>query len=888
MAGDVYTAPPFVGRGGWSWYTGAAAWMYRAAVEAILGLRAPSRRRGRQRRGFPRTGRWRRSPIATARSRYTFVCTTRRRARRRRASALHAAGEAIALVDDGRAHRLRIRPWPRPWRHRRRRRRWLEPRTGAAGRRRFASPHDLGIRLRRRRRRLGRLRARQPADRGRPRTACCCSRPARPTATRGSTSRSGTRRRCSTRSTTGASTPSREPHMNGREVYWPRGRTLGGSLVDQRPHLHPRPARGLRRLGGARQPRLVARRRAAVVPQARAQRARRERVPRRRRSAVGVRHRRRRTRWSKRSSASASELGIPRNDDFNGATPGRRRLLPADHAQRHALLDGDRVPEAGARSRRTSTSRPSAHGDARAVRRPPRASASTTGRRRATRDGPRGARSDPRRRRAAVAAAAASCPASARRRCCSDSAFRVVHRAARRRREPAGPPAGARDLPLHAPITTNDTLRTWHGKLGIGARVRRAAAAVRWRSASTRAACSRARADGSARPDVQFHFATLSSDMAGSPVHAFPGFTMSVCQLRPDVARARAPRRRPIRSLRRRCSRTTSTRAEDRATLVAGMRLARRLAATRAARTATSPANTVPGADARDDDELLEFAQDTGGTIFHPSGTTKMGPAADPTRRRRRRAARARLASAARRRLRHHADARVGQHQRAGRDDRREGRRPHPARRALIAAATPIRRHHELLPRRFRADREKRPRASRWGCRRSRSARGVLAEAGDNARELGLRRVALFTDASACRRRARRQGQGVARGRGRRRASSTTRCAIEPTDASLQARRALRRAKRGVDGYVSVGGGSVIDTCKAANLYATHPARVHDVRQRADRRRPARPRAAEAAHRVPDDVGHRLGDDRHRDLHAVVAQRQDGDHLAPADSRRSR
>jgi cyclic beta-1,2-glucan synthetase len=38
MAGDVYTQPPFVGRGGWSWYTGAAAWMHRAAVESILGL----------------------------------------------------------------------------------------------------------------------------------------------------------------------------------------------------------------------------------------------------------------------------------------------------------------------------------------------------------------------------------------------------------------------------------------------------------------------------------------------------------------------------------------------------------------------------------------------------------------------------------------------------------------------------------------------------------------------------------------------------------------------------------------------------------------------------------------------------------------------------------
>lgn len=38
MAGDVYTQPPYVGRGGWSWYTGSAAWMHRAAVESICGL----------------------------------------------------------------------------------------------------------------------------------------------------------------------------------------------------------------------------------------------------------------------------------------------------------------------------------------------------------------------------------------------------------------------------------------------------------------------------------------------------------------------------------------------------------------------------------------------------------------------------------------------------------------------------------------------------------------------------------------------------------------------------------------------------------------------------------------------------------------------------------
>jgi cyclic beta-1,2-glucan synthetase len=38
MAGDIYSQPPYVGRGGWSWYTGAAAWLQRAAVESIFGL----------------------------------------------------------------------------------------------------------------------------------------------------------------------------------------------------------------------------------------------------------------------------------------------------------------------------------------------------------------------------------------------------------------------------------------------------------------------------------------------------------------------------------------------------------------------------------------------------------------------------------------------------------------------------------------------------------------------------------------------------------------------------------------------------------------------------------------------------------------------------------
>ena len=39
IAGDVYARPPHAGRGGWSWYTGSAGWMYRAGLDSILGLR---------------------------------------------------------------------------------------------------------------------------------------------------------------------------------------------------------------------------------------------------------------------------------------------------------------------------------------------------------------------------------------------------------------------------------------------------------------------------------------------------------------------------------------------------------------------------------------------------------------------------------------------------------------------------------------------------------------------------------------------------------------------------------------------------------------------------------------------------------------------------------
>jgi cyclic beta-1,2-glucan synthetase len=38
VAADIYSVEPHIGRGGWTWYTGSAGWMYRAGIESILGI----------------------------------------------------------------------------------------------------------------------------------------------------------------------------------------------------------------------------------------------------------------------------------------------------------------------------------------------------------------------------------------------------------------------------------------------------------------------------------------------------------------------------------------------------------------------------------------------------------------------------------------------------------------------------------------------------------------------------------------------------------------------------------------------------------------------------------------------------------------------------------
>ncbi|MGH8801942.1 MAG: GMC family oxidoreductase [Casimicrobiaceae bacterium] len=172
------------------------------------------------------------------------------------------------------------------------------------------------------------------------------------------------------------------------------------------------------------------------------------------------------------------------------------------------------------------------------------------------------------------------------------------------------------------PITTNDDLRNLYRKMRVGLQwllFKRGPLAI---GINQGALFARALPD-SKTPDVQFHFGTLSADLAGAKPHDFSGFTMSVCQLRPQSRgtveiRSRDPKEAP--AMRPNYLSTDL----DRRTAVAGMRLVRRIAAT----SGMAPyveAEYKPGPAVRSDDELLEFARESGATIFHPSGTCRMG-----------------------------------------------------------------------------------------------------------------------------------------------------------------------------------------------------------------------------------------------------------------------
>lgn len=131
-----------------------------------------------------------------------------------------------------------------------------------------------------------------------------------------------------------------------------------------------------------------------------------------------------------------------------------------------------------------------------------------------------------------------------------------------------------------------------------------------------------------ATPDLEFHVQPLSLDKFGDPLHGFPAFTASVCNLRPHsrgTVRIRSADTHEAPAI---CPNYLSH-EEDRRVAVRSLRLAREIAG-QPALAGYRPEEFMPGSHVQTDEELARAAGDIGTTIFHPVGTCRMGPAQDP------------------------------------------------------------------------------------------------------------------------------------------------------------------------------------------------------------------------------------------------------------------
>jgi choline dehydrogenase len=176
------------------------------------------------------------------------------------------------------------------------------------------------------------------------------------------------------------------------------------------------------------------------------------------------------------------------------------------------------------------------------------------------------------------------------------------------------------------PITVNDDMQSWWRMARMGLRYalqRKGPLAV---SAGYAGGFWRTRPELK-RPDVQTHFLAFSLDRMGEQLHPFSGFTASICQLRPTSRgsvhiRSADPRTPP--AIRYNYLATE----HDRRTMIDGMHLLRRILAQPALQPYIAGEH-MPGAQVQSDDDWLAYIRDTGSTIYHPTCTAKMGAGGD-------------------------------------------------------------------------------------------------------------------------------------------------------------------------------------------------------------------------------------------------------------------
>ena len=176
--------------------------------------------------------------------------------------------------------------------------------------------------------------------------------------------------------------------------------------------------------------------------------------------------------------------------------------------------------------------------------------------------------------------------------------------------------------------TLNETYHSVFGRIGMGmqyALLRRGplTMAPSQLGLFTRSDPSRERAN------IQFHVQPLSLDRFGEPLHAFPAFTASVCNVQP-TSRGHVRLRSADSTAPPAIKPNYLATDEDRRVAADSLRVVRRVVAQPALQR-FRPQEYLPGASVGDDHaSLVKAAGDIGATIFHPVGTAKMGRDSDP------------------------------------------------------------------------------------------------------------------------------------------------------------------------------------------------------------------------------------------------------------------
>ena len=129
-------------------------------------------------------------------------------------------------------------------------------------------------------------------------------------------------------------------------------------------------------------------------------------------------------------------------------------------------------------------------------------------------------------------------------------------------------------------------------------------------------------------PNIEYHVQPLSLDAFGQPLHKFPAFTASVCNLNPTSRGTVNITSNKFEDAPAIAPNYLST-AEDRKVAADSLRVTRKIVS-QSALAQYQPQEYKPGVQFESDEDLAKLAGDIATTIFHPVGTAKMGAAQDP------------------------------------------------------------------------------------------------------------------------------------------------------------------------------------------------------------------------------------------------------------------